>query len=334
VTRRAVALWLVGLTAAAVYPVVLSRVLANPGYVFHLTVLWGVYAMLAQSNNIVTGLAGQLSIGQAAFFGIGAYVSSLLALRFGLSFWVLLGVAGLAAALVGILIALPLLRLRGIYFGLATLAFGEIVFVVAENWDPVTGGYVGVRNIPPATLGAYTFAGPVPYYYLVVVLNLGLLVVVRQLRVSQIGRVLFALREDHIAAEAIGIDGTRYRILAFGLSSLVAGVAGSFFAHYATYIAPTNFTTTESIAILTMMILGGMGTTLGPIVGSGLLTLLPEFLRIVASYRIVLYGLLLVLFALFRPQGIVGTKRPGARPAPFGPGGIAGTREPYAASRA
>jgi branched-chain amino acid transport system permease protein len=167
-----------------------------------------------------------------------------------------------------------------------------------------------------------------------VVLNLGLLVVVRQLRVSQIGRVLFALREDHIAAEAIGIDGTRYRILAFGLSSLVAGVAGSFFAHYATYIAPTNFTTTESIAILTMMILGGMGTTLGPIVGSGLLTLLPEFLRIVASYRIVLYGLLLVLFALFRPQGIVGTKRPGARPAPFGPGGIAGTREPYAASRA
>lgn len=327
-------LWIVALCAVALFPVGLPLVMKNPGYVFHLTILWGVYALLTQSNNIVTGLAGQLSIAQAGFFGIGAYVSSLVALRFGLSFWLVFPLAGLAAGLVGTLIALPLLRLRGIYFGLATLAFGEIVFVVAENWDRVTGGYVGVRDIPPIAVGARVFDGPVPYYYLVAALNLALLIAVRRLAASHVGRVLAALREDEIAAEAIGIGATRYRTLAFGMSSTVAGLAGSFYAHYASYIGPPNFTTMESIGILTMMILGGMGTLLGPVVGSGILTILPELLRVAASYRIVLYGLLLVLLAIFRPQGVIGAAQPERTAPGAGREPAAEAEKPYVVSRA
>lgn len=292
--------------------------LTKNNYFVHLLILWGVYTVLTLSQNMVTGLAGQLSIAQAAFFGIGAYTSAILSMKLSLGFPVAFLAAGLFSSFLGAVIAMPILRLRGIYFGLATYAFGEIIFVIFENWDAVTGGYVGIRGIPPAKIGALSLSSQQHYYFFVIALVLFSILCFTRLARSHSGLVLMALREDEMAAHATGINATKFKIFAFAYSTFFAGLAGSFFAHYISYISPSNFSSMESITIITMYILGGSGSVAGSIGGAGVLTILPEMLRVASSFRIVIYGSLLVAIAIFRPQGLFGTISLGRLLAPAG----------------
>lgn len=281
--------------------------LTKNNYYVHLLILWGVFAMLTLSQNMVTGLAGQLSIAQAGFFGIGAYTSALLSMKLSVAFPVAFLAAGIFSSLLGAIIAMPILRLKGIYFGLATYAFGEIIFVIFENWDAVTGGYVGIRGIPEAKFGAIRLISQQHYYFFIIALVLFTVLCFIRLARSHSGLVLMALREDEVAATATGINTTKFKVFAFAYSTFFAGLSGSFFAHYMSYISPGNFTSMESITIVTMFILGGSGSVVGSIGGAGILTILPELLRVASSFRIVIYGSLLVAIAIFRPQGLLGT---------------------------
>ena len=233
----------------------------------------------------------------------------------GWSFWVATPAATALAALVGMLISLPVLRVRGIYLGMATFGFAEIVHVVLRSWERLTKGVLGIAGIlPPIALGV-DFGTQDRFYYLVLAAVLLSVLLSHRIYQSFVGHALLAIRDDELAASLLGINTTAYKVAAFGVAAGLAGLAGSLFAHYLTYISPENFTSVESILIVTMLIVGGRGNTLGAVVGAGLLVALPEFLRVVNVYRLLIYGLLLVGAAVFRPDGLVGRVGRGRRRA-------------------
>jgi branched-chain amino acid transport system permease protein len=301
--------WLVPLAVAVV------ATFTSSNYYLHLMIMWGIYAILTLSLNVVIGFAGLLSLGQAAFFGFGAYASAIAVDRYELPFPVALVLAVLVPAIIGFFLALPFmrLRLRGIYLGMATFGFGEIAFLIFRNWEGMTGGSLGMSAIPPPVLFGFEFIQQRPYVYLVVAMLLIVISVVLRLVNTAPGQVLLAIREDELAAEAAGIPTMRYQVAAFALGAGIAGLAGSLFAHYVTYLSPENFTSSISILALTMLIVGGRGNVLGSLVGAALLVALPEALRLVPEIRILAYGALLMLMATMRPQGILGNLRWGQK---------------------
>jgi len=254
----------------------------------------GIYIIMALGLNLITGVTGQLSLGHAAFMSIGAYTSSLISMKLGLPFGVALLGGSLSAAFFGVLLGFPTLRLTGDYLAMATLGFAEIVRVILINLE-VTGGALGLSPIPHKTT-------------MPLVLILVVLVVFAMTRIerSRFGRALLAIREDEIAAETMGINTFRYKIVAFALGSFCAGLGGSLYAHFITYINPVDFGFNKSIEILNMVVLGGMGSIPGTILGSVVLTIAPEFLRFVEQYRMLFYGALLVIMMIFRPNGLLG----------------------------
>ncbi|BCV25843.1 MAG TPA: branched-chain amino acid ABC transporter permease [Firmicutes bacterium] len=269
-------------------------------YVLQVLVLAGINVILALGLNLVSGFTGQLSLGHAAFMGIGAYTAALLT-KAGQPFLAALTAGGLVAALAGALIGIPTLRLRGDYLAIATLGFGEILRVVALN-QKITGGPVGLRAIPGyTTLPIVLIAVALTYLSLVRILG------------SRLGRAFVAVREDELAADAMGIDTTQTKILAFAVGAFYAGVAGGLYAHYIRYINPSNFGFMRSIEILSMVVLGGMGSLPGAVLGAVALSTLPELLRsvspAVAQYRQLIYGALLVVAMLWFPQGLAGGGR-------------------------
>jgi branched-chain amino acid transport system permease protein len=280
--------------------------LVRDQYVLHVLVMWGIYAVLTLGLNVINGFAGQLSIGQGAFYGIGAYAAALLTVEAGWSFWLATGAAALLAAAVGMLVSLPVLRVRGIYLGMATFGFAEIVHVVLRSWEDLTRGPLGIPGILPPVAFGVDFGSQDRYYFLVLAAVLGSLLLSRRLYQSPVGHALLALRDDETAAGLVGIHTTVAKVAAFGVAAGLGGLAGSLFAHYVTYISPESFTSVESILIVTMLIVGGRGNVWGAVVGAGVLVALPEALRVVTVFRVLLYGLLLVGAAVFRPQGIVG----------------------------
>jgi branched-chain amino acid transport system permease protein len=299
-------------------------------YVLHVFVMWGIYAILTLGLNVINGLAGQLSIGQGAFYGIGAYTAALLTVEAGWSFWVATGVAAVLAAAIGMLVSLPVLRVRGIYLGMATFGFAEIVHVVLRSWEELTRGPLGIPGILPPVAFGLDFGSQDRYYFIVLAAVLGSLVLSHRLYQSPVGHALLALRDDEIAAALVGLHTTALKVAAFGVAAGLGGLAGSLFAHYLTYISPESFTSVESILVVTMLIVGGRGNVWGALVGAGVLVALPEALRVVTVFRVLLYGLLLVGTAVFRPQGLVGAwglTRRRAAPAPED----AGRPEPTAA---
>ncbi|NMB45887.1 MAG: branched-chain amino acid ABC transporter permease [Firmicutes bacterium] len=260
-----------------------------------LVIAW-INVILAVSLNLINGFTGQFSLGHAGFMAVGAYVSGLLTVYLDWPFPVVLIIAGLSSALIGVLIGLPTLRLRGDYLAIATLGFGEIVRVVLLNLK-TTGGPRGLGGIAPKT--SFFSAEAVTIVTIIVISNL--------IRSSH-GRALVAIREDEIAAEAMGIDTTKYKVLAFSIGAAFAGVAGCLFAHHQMFIDPRSFTFQRSIEILVMVVLGGLGSITGSIVSAIILTILPEALRGMAQYRMIVYSLLLIGLMLVRPQGLFGTK--------------------------
>jgi len=265
-----------------------------------------LYAILALGLNITVGYAGLLDLGYAAFYGLGAYVYALLSTGIGLSFWLGLPLGGGAAALLGLLLGVVTLRLRGDYLAIVTLGFVQITYLILNNWDSVTEGPNGIMQIGRPKIGGFVFHTPIHFYYLLLILLILTALGLHRLLHSQVGRAWIAIREDEVAAEAMGIDTTRIKTLAFSLGAGIAGVGGVFFAARYSFISPESFTFLESVRILSMVVIGGMGSLPGAVVGALLLAVLPELLRGLAEYRMLIFGAALVLMMVFRPRGLLG----------------------------
>lgn len=273
---------------------------------YHLDVVLGIgiNIILAVSLNLINGYTGQFSLGHAGFMAVGGYSAAMLTTNFGAKLLPLLGgqtwalflvaliAGGLLAAVAGLLVGAPSLRLKGDYLAIVTLGFNQIIMVIIQNMDSV-GGSRGLIGIPGYTNIFWTFGAASITTYVVVTLVQ-----------STYGRGFLAVHDDEIAAEAMGINTTRYKITAFVLGAFFAGIAGGLYAHFKNYISPDGFGFMRSIEIVVMVILGGMGNTVGVIIAAILLTLLPEFLRPVAEYRMVIYSFLLIVLMLARPQGL------------------------------
>jgi branched-chain amino acid transport system permease protein len=308
------ALWLAGsIVALLALDFVLPR-LFNP-YIVQVAMLCGINVILAVSLNLINGFTGQFSIGHAGFMAIGGYGSAMITLHSGKAWAAAIAAAGVPAglaqagplvvallgggvmaAIAGYLVGLPSLRLRGDYLAIVTLGFGEIIRVLILNIDAV-GGPRGLPGIPGWANSLWVGGGV-----------LAVVLVARHLADSTHGRALFAIRDDEVAAEALGVDTTRYKVLAFVIGSFFAGVAGGLFAHYLSYLNPNSFTFLKSIEVIAMVVLGGMGSVSGAVLAAIVLTLLPEVLRPVKDYRMVIYSLMLIVLMIVRPQGLLGTR--------------------------
>lgn len=308
--RKRAGLRLGGLAVLAV--VLIGMPLVSSFYQTNIMISALLYVMLALGLNIVVGLAGQLVLGYVAFYAIGAYTYGLLHQYFGLGFWTCLPIGGFLTVLFGLGLGFPVLRLRGDYLAIVTLGFGEIVRLTLQNWNTVTGGPRGVSDIPrPAFFGMnMDITQSTTYiYYLVLAAVVVTIVVITRLKNSRVGLALQALREDEIACEAMGVDITRVKLSAFALGSCWAGFAGVIFAAKTTYINPSSFTFMESAMILSMVVLGGMGSIAGVVIAALILILAPEYLRAFSDYRMLLFGAIMVIMMLFRPQGLISGER-------------------------
>jgi len=285
-------------------------------YILHIFVISGIYVILTLSLNLIVGFTGLPSMGHAAFSCIGAYTSALLALNFGLSPWLGLVIGAIFAALLGLVIGYPSIRLKGDYLALATFGLGVIVYSVAKNWVSLTRGPMGLPGIPGFAIFGWEFSGILAYLLLVIFWVCLTIFVIQRVVHSPFGRILRSIREDETAAQALGKDTTRYKLIVFVIGAFFAGIAGSLYGHYITFIDPSSFTVTESITILLMVIFGGMGSIRGSVVGAIALVVFPELLRFVglpssiaAPLRQMIYGLILVLLMLKRPRGLMGVYR-------------------------
>jgi branched-chain amino acid transport system permease protein len=311
-------LYALAIVAAALIPLGLNR------YVIDVLTQVGIYVTLALGLNIVVGLAGLLDLGYVAFYAVGAYTYGLLSTRAGWSFWEVLPLGALLAAVFGVLLGIPVLRLKGDYLAIVTLGFGEMIRITLNNWDSLTRGPNGIIGIARPRILGFVFSSPIQYYYLILIIVIMTVFIVERLNRSRIGRAWTAMRDDELAAEAMGINLMHAKLLAFALGATWAGVAGAFFAAKMTFISPESFTFFESVIILCMVVLGGMGNVPGVILGAALLVILPEFMRQFAIYRMLIFGGAMVVMMVLRPQGILGStgrristraRRPPRRPS-------------------
>ena len=271
-----------------------------------------IYVITGLGLNIVVGLAGLLDLGYVAFYAVGAYSYALLNYHFGISFWTVLPIGAGLGLIFGVLLGFPVLRLKGDYLAIVTLGFGEIIRLILENWNEFSFGPSGIANIPRPGLFGIELSleqATIYLYFLMIFLALGTIFVVRRLQDSRIGRAWIALREDEVACQAMGIDKTRTKLSAFAMGATWAGMAGVVFAAKTTFINPASFTLWESITILCVVVLGGMGSVIGVIFGALTLILLPEYLRVFSEYRLLVFGAVLVVMMVFRPGGIVSQVR-------------------------
>jgi len=296
--------------AAALTIAVLPLVLTGNYWQTNLTVC-AINVLLALGLDFILGYAGQLNLGQSAFYGLGAYVSTLLITKLGVPFWGAFAAGVAFAGLAGMILALFAVRLRGHYLAIASLGFAVIVHQILLNWISLTQGPLGIYAIPPppaiAIPGLFTidFRNPVALFYLVAGFALLTYFILDQLVRSPIGETLTAIREDDISASSLGINAAAWKVFAFGVGAAVGGAAGCFYATFVGTLVPDAFFITESFTILSMVIVGGMGTLIGPVWGAILLTLLPELLRGIGDLRLVVYGVALTLVVLFMPGGLV-----------------------------
>lgn len=278
-------------------------------YVYRIAVVSVLYAILAMSLNLIAGVAGQISLGHIAFYGIGAYTSALLCVNFDVSVWVGILAAFVVSMLFGLLIAIPTLKLSGGYLAILTMSFAEIIRLILLNWTSVTRGPMGILNIPKPSLFGYTIKSSGAFLYLVLAVAIIVYIGLHNLIHSRFGRNLQALRDDEISSESMGINVYRYKVIAFVISTGVAGVAGALFASYMEFIDPSSFISDESTVILSMVVLGGMGNMNGSIIAAALLTILPEALRSFSDYRMLVYGVVLVAMMLLKITDWAAIKR-------------------------
>ncbi len=307
-TRRGGTVIVIGLGVAVVaaLPWVIRGLEWRPSYLFQISSLAAIWVVAALSETVIAGFGGQLSVGQAGFMAFGAYTTGLLTTQAGWPWWLGMAAGVVTAALVAVVIGVPTLRLRGLYFVMGSLAFGGIVNTVATNWMDVTGGTSGVRNVPPPAIGPFDLGGDVPMYYFLWTTCLAVVAAVWWFRETRLGRSLMAIREDELAARAIGIHTALVKSLGFVFSGAVAGLAGAMLAHFIGYVSPDSFGINQSILILTQVLIGGIYTISGAVVGAVLLLVVTELLRDFANLQLLMYGLAMLLVILFFPKGLVG----------------------------
>lgn len=282
-------------------------------YALHISILIGIYFILATGLNLVAGYAGLLSIAHAAFYGIGAYTAALMALNLHSPMLVNLICAVALAGVLGAVVGVPSLRIRDDYFVIATFAFQVIVFNVLNNWVSLTGGPMGLPGIPQPVLFGWTISSHSAFLVLVGCCCVAVMWICHRIAHSPFGRVLKAIREDEVLAQSAGKNVAAYKVLVFVIGAATAAVAGVLYAHYISFIDPTSFTVMESIFIISIVIIGGAGSPWGPVVGAVVLVVLPELLRFIglpsavaANVRQILYGAALVACMMWRPQGLLG----------------------------
>lgn len=282
-------------------------------YVLHILILIGIYTILSVSLNLISGYTGLISIAHAAFYGVGAYVAAIMALELRSPFLANVICAVLLSALLGALVGVPSLRIRDDYFVIASFAFQVITFNVLNNWVSFTGGPMGLPGIPQPTLFGLQVSSHLEFLILVTVFCASTLWLTHRIVRSPFGRVLKAIREDEVFAQAAGKNVAAHKVLVFTIGAGMAAVAGVMYAHYISFIDPTSFTVMESIFIISIVIIGGAGSLWGPVLGAVLLVVLPELLRFIglpssvgANLRQIIYGGLLVAFMMWRPRGLLG----------------------------
>ncbi|MEJ0070062.1 MAG: branched-chain amino acid ABC transporter permease [Pseudomonadota bacterium] len=295
------------LAIAAIWLAAAALPLAHPSpYLLHIAILTGIYVLLVQSLNLVLGYCGLLSLATPAFFGIGAYVATLLSLRFGLDSSLTFAAAAGAGVVTAVALAVPSLRLSRHSFVIVTLSFTLLLQLIATNWTDLTRGALGLADIPPPRLFGIAWTDRIVWYYgllAAAALSLGL---IHAIVGSRVGRALIATRDNEPLAVAVGLATLRLKIFAFAVSGAYAGLAGAAYAHYLTYIDPGVFGFDLTESLLIMVILGGPGTLWGPVVGAIVFTALPEILRLTPELRSLLYGAILLAIVLFLPRGLLG----------------------------
>jgi branched-chain amino acid transport system permease protein len=275
-------------------------------YVFRIIISVIIDIPLALSQNLITGFAGMLSLGQAAFYGLGAYTSALLVMKLGVPWPIALLLAGVVACIFGILLSFPCLRVGSDYLTLMTIGFGQIFYIVALNWMQLTRGPMGLPGVPAPQIGPITFNTPNSIYYLYLVISALCYLFMHRLTNSHIGRALIAIRDNETAAAAMGINVAYYKVMTFAFGSLWAGISGSMLAHFLAFVGPMTFTLNESILHMQMAILGGLGSLPGSVLGAAILVSVPQLFKPLYQYQVLLNGLIMVILLIWRPQGIMG----------------------------
>ncbi|WP_300556229.1 branched-chain amino acid ABC transporter permease [Limnohabitans sp. Rim8] len=297
--------------AAVAVALALPHAFKTPYYI-HLMTLALIWIVLAQGQNLTQGFVGYVSIAQAGFMGIGAYISTLLTMNFGVSVWATLVIAPLLTGAMAIIAGYPSLRVKGHYFSIVTLAYNMVIFIVLMTFKALTGGEAGIPDVPrpsELTLFGYVFSfeGRSNLNYYALALSAAILATACCALVlhSRAGRVMLAIRQNEDLAEAMGVVTSRYKLFAFVMSSIFAGLAGTLYAHYIGFLNPEPFGVDQSLNIILAVILGGSGTLTGPIVGAVSVVFLPELLRFADSFRLIIYGSILVIATIFLPKGLV-----------------------------
>ena len=285
--------------------IVIPFVVKNPYYLQLLNSAL-ILIIIGVGLNLLTGFTGQISLGHAAFVGIGAYISAYLSVNMGLSFWLALPLSGFITGLIGYLLGRSVLKLKGAYLAIASIGLGEIALLVLANWTNVTHGAEGFKGIPSPTFFGLAINTDLRYYWLLVPIVIVVYLLINTLVDSEVGRAFRSIREDETAAEFMGVDVTKMKVLAFTISTVLAGIAGSLLAHMYGYLSPFSFNFTQSVSYLMMVLAGGLGFTWGPILGVFFLTFAKEFFRAFNQYQLVIYGLMLVVVIVFMPKGISG----------------------------
>jgi branched-chain amino acid transport system permease protein len=275
------------------------------GYLMNVLVFVGIHTMLAVALNLLLGYAGQISLGHAAFFGLGAYISGILTTTYEFNPWLAIVLAALSVGILAFIIGFPILKLRGHYLAMATLGMGIIVYIFFNEAIDLTGGPSGLSGIPNLSIGSMVFDTDIKNYYLIWTFALITILLSVNLTHSRIGRALKAIHDSETAARVMGVNARLLKVQIFALSAAISTVAGSLYAHTMTFISPASFGFNFSVELVTMVIIGGLGSIYGSLLGAAILTLLPELLRTFQDYDIVIYGLILILITMFMPGGLV-----------------------------
>lgn len=291
--------FLLAVVAAAALPAVVRS-----GYALHLAAAIGINTIVVLGLNLLMGYAGQVSLGQAAFVGVGAYTSAILGSHLGLSPWIGLAAGAALGALMAGAVGVPLLKLRGHYLAMGTLGLGMIAHIAMVQWEGLTGGTIGIGGIPALSVGGFSFHGDLRMYYLVAAFVLLALLMASNIINSRVGRALRAVHGSEVAAEVSGVDTARYKLQVFILSGGLAGLAGSLYAHHTGYVNCDSFGFAYSIQLVVMVVLGGMASIWGAVLGAGAVTLIAENLRAFQEFSTVIFGAVLVLVMVFLPAGL------------------------------
>jgi branched-chain amino acid transport system permease protein len=284
--------------------IVLLGLFTQNTYYLQILTFVGINTLLALGLNMLMGYAGQVSLGHAAFYGIGAYVTAILSGTYGVSPWVSLVCAVGGAVFIAFVVGLPTLRLSGYYLGMGTLGFGMIINILFREWSSVTGGASGFVGIPPLEVGMVSFLSERNYFFLVWGVVLGAILICRRILSSRLGRALRSIHDGEKASLAVGVNTHYLKLQIFMFSAALAAVAGFLYAHFVLFISPGSFGFMVSIKIVTMVVIGGMASVWGALLGASLLTLLPEVLHGFAEYEMIVFGLILMVVMIFMPQGL------------------------------